>query len=59
MHWVILFAWGWLVFGVITVIVGLLWTGALSEKNLPETAKTTPKRGVGFAATEYSKVHSA
>ena len=59
MHWVIMLAWGWLTFGVITVIVGLLWTGALSEKNLPETAKAAQNRRVGFAAAEYSKVHSA
>jgi hypothetical protein len=59
MHWVILFAGGWLAFGVITVIVGLVWTSAISEKSLPQTAKATPNRGVGFAAAEYSKIHSA
>jgi hypothetical protein len=59
MHWVILFAWGWLVFGVITVIVGLLWTDAISQRNLPEIAKTSPNRSVGFRAAEYSKVQTS
>jgi hypothetical protein len=59
MHWVILFVLGWLAFGVITVIVGLAWTSAISAKSLPETAKATSDRRVGFAAAEYSKVHSS
>jgi hypothetical protein len=60
MHWVKLLFWGWLAFGAVTVIVGLLWTSALAKESLQETAKTTShaNRPVGFAAAEYSKVRS-
>jgi len=60
MHWVKLLFWGWLAFGAVTVIVGLLWTSALAKESLPETAKAAPHPNprVGFASAELSKVRS-
>jgi hypothetical protein len=42
MHWLKLMVEGWLVFGVVTVVTGLMWTTHLSREVDPEIAKAPP-----------------
>jgi hypothetical protein len=42
MHWLKLLVEGWLVFGVVTVVTGLMWTTRLSREADPEITKASP-----------------
>jgi len=57
MHFLKLFLEAWLAFGVITLIVGLIWTSSLSS---PEVlAQAAPKRQAEFDRVALAKVRSA
>jgi hypothetical protein len=43
MHWLKLMVEGWLVFGVVTVVIGLMWTTHLSREAEPEITKTSSR----------------
>jgi hypothetical protein len=42
MHWLKLLVEGWLVFGVVTVVTGLMWTTHLSREADSEITKAPP-----------------
>jgi hypothetical protein len=55
MHWLKLLVEGWLMFGVVTVIAGLIWTTRLSREMNPEVSKATPRPERQFGAASLSK----
>ncbi|MGH9498876.1 MAG: hypothetical protein ACRD3L_07010 [Terriglobales bacterium] len=59
MHWLKLLMEGWLVFGVVIVVAGSVWTTRLSREMSPEINKipAAPERQFGTAS--LSKLHSA
>ena len=59
MHWLKLVVEGWLLFGVVSVVVGLIWTTRLSCEMNPEVNKVhvMPERQFGTAS--LAKVRSA
>jgi hypothetical protein len=59
MHWLKLFVEGWLVFGVVTVVAGLVWTTRLSREMNPEPSKAAPMAERQFGTASLSKLHSA
>jgi len=60
MHWVKLLVEVWILFGVVTVISGLLWTSKLSKESQPSIAKNiSPLQRAELSANNLSKVRSA
>ena len=60
MHWVKWLVEGWILFGVITVILGLLWTSKLTNKSQPDVVKNaSPLPRTELRADHLSKVRSA
>ena len=60
MHWVKLVVEAWVLFGLVTVILGLLWTSKLTNKSQPNAVKNTSPRPLAeLSADHLSKVRSA
>jgi hypothetical protein len=59
MHWLKLIVEGWLAFGVVTVVAGLVWTTRLSREMNPEVSKAPPMSERQFGTASLSKLHSA
>jgi hypothetical protein len=59
MHWLKLFAEGWLVFGVVSTVAGLIWTTRLSREMNPDISKAPPVPERQFGTAALSKVRSA
>jgi len=60
MHWVKWLIEIWILFGVVTVILGLLWTSRLSKESQPNVGTNTSSlRGAELSANHLSKVRSA
>jgi len=59
MHSLKLLVEGWLVFGVVTVVAGLIWTTRLSREMNPEVSKAQPMPERQFGTASLSKLHSA
>jgi len=50
---------GWFVFGVVTVVTGMIWTARLSRQAEPENAKMPARTDHQFGSSSFSNVHSA
>jgi hypothetical protein len=59
MHWLKLFAEGWLLFGVVSTVAGLIWTTRLSREMNPDVSKAPAMPERPFATASLSKVRSA
>jgi hypothetical protein len=49
----------WVVFGVVIVVAGLIWTTRLSREMSPEISKIPPAPERQFGTASLSKLHSA
>jgi hypothetical protein len=58
MHWLKLLMEAWVVFGVVTVVAGLIWTTRLSRAMNPEVRVPVASER-SFGAARLSKLHSA
>jgi hypothetical protein len=59
MHWLKWLIEIWIVFGVVFVIAGLIWTTRLSSEMNPEIGKMPAASERQFGTTSLSKVRSA
>jgi hypothetical protein len=60
MHWVKWLVEVWILFGVVIVILGLLWTSKLTNKSQPKTIQTASSLPhTELSADHLSKVQSA
>jgi len=59
MHWVKLLVEGWILFGVITVMLGLLWTSLSTPEAQTGIVKNVPSVPSADFAAHLSKVRSA
>lgn len=58
MHWLKLFMEVWFVFGVVTVVAGMIWTTRLSRNMNPEIGNISPLPERQLATASVSHVHS-
>lgn len=60
MHWMKWLIEVWILFGVVTVILGLLWTSKLTNRSQPNTAKSASSLPrTELSSDHLSKVQSA
>ncbi len=60
MHWVKLLVEVWILFGVVTLILGLLWTSKLTKESQPSIARNISSLPPAeFNANNLSKARSA
>ncbi len=55
MHWLMLLGEVWVVFGVVTVVAGLIWTRRLSREMDPDPSKASERQ---FGTAALSKLQS-
>jgi hypothetical protein len=56
MHWLKLLMEVWVVFGVVTVVAGLIWTTRLSREMDPEISEASSPSERGFGTAPLSKL---
>ena len=56
MHWLKLLMEGWVVFGIVTVITGLIWTTRLSREMDPEISEGQSQSERQFGTAPLSKL---
>ncbi|HLW89170.1 MAG TPA: hypothetical protein VKR57_11800 [Terriglobales bacterium] len=59
MHWLKLLLEIWVVFGVVSVVAGLIWTTRLSREMNPENSKVPAASERKFGTASLSKARSA
>ncbi len=56
MHWLKLLMEGWVVFGIVTVVAGLIWTARLSREMDPEISEGRSQSEPQFGTAPLSKL---